>query len=105
MFCFRNLQPIVSSYSNASDKVTLHKEVCLGFGNSLPVSPLKKVEAGKKIMEEICRKFSKVHSKDELIVNLVQLLKDGERSVFLLLKLKLRLAAVGIYSASFNCLN
>ncbi|KAI8442061.1 hypothetical protein MSG28_005700 [Choristoneura fumiferana] len=68
----------VQSYTNATDNLTSWNEPCLGFSNSLPEKPLKKAEAGKASLKEICSKYPKVGSKDKLIEELIGLLKSKE---------------------------
>lgn len=48
----------------------------LAFGNSPPPKTLEKVKAGRKQFEEI---VSRNLTKDELVDNLMQLLRNGER--------------------------
>ncbi|KOB69948.1 putative transport and golgi organization 2 [Operophtera brumata] len=72
-------EPSIYTYSNTSNELTPHKEIYLGFGNSLPDIPLKKVEAGKEQMHEICRRLNNIEDKAALVENLIQLLKDDER--------------------------
>ncbi|RVE54023.1 hypothetical protein evm_001426 [Chilo suppressalis] len=73
------LNPKVSTYSNITDKLIVHKESYLGFGNCLPENPLKKVSYGKNQLEDICSRLNKIDQKKELIDELLMLLKTGDR--------------------------
>ncbi|KAL0867865.1 hypothetical protein ABMA27_008555 [Loxostege sticticalis] len=71
--------PSVQSYSNASNSLSKHNDACLGFGNSLPDQPLRKVEAGRQKLEEICSKYNKIEQKEQLVNELLMsLLKSKE---------------------------
>lgn len=48
---------------------------CLGFGNSPIETPYKKVENGCKRFQEVIDKYNNTKYKDELIKQLVDLLK------------------------------
>jgi hypothetical protein len=74
--------PKIWSYSNASGNLTIHGDKYLGFGNCLPNEPLKKVEAGKISLEEICKQNNKIELKDQLIEQLLMLLKSEERYIW-----------------------
>ncbi|XP_026727746.1 transport and Golgi organization protein 2 isoform X2 [Trichoplusia ni] len=75
----RSSGPSIFSYSNANDQLLPHKDTYLGFGNSLPESPLKKVEAGRSKLMEICTEYKKIKMQRELIEKLIELLKSDER--------------------------
>ncbi|XP_032526571.2 transport and Golgi organization protein 2 isoform X1 [Danaus plexippus] len=74
-------EPTVNSYTNVTDKIEQWTETYLGFGNSLPDKPLKKVEAGKEQLKNICHKYSKITDKAELIEELTRLLKNTESNL------------------------
>lgn len=76
---FKSAGPTISSYSNATDDLTIHKEAYLGFGNSLPETPLKKVDAGKAKLMQILNTFNKVSMQEELLEKLIELLKSEEK--------------------------
>lgn len=69
----------VKTYSNASSKTDTWTDTYLGFGNHLPDNPLTKVKSGKDMMRDICTKLNKVSEKDQLIAELVKLLKNEEK--------------------------
>ncbi|CAH0595116.1 unnamed protein product [Chrysodeixis includens] len=69
----------ISSYNNAKDELLSHKDIYLGFGNSLPESPLKKVEAGRNKLMEICAEHKKIKTQRQLVEKLIELLKSEER--------------------------
>ena len=62
-----------------SDEITTHKEAFVGFGNSLPDNPLKKVDAGKNKLMQIINLFNKVDMQEELVEKLIELLKSDEK--------------------------
>lgn len=72
----------MQSYSNATDNLTSWNEPYLGFSNSLPEKPLKKAEAGKDSLKDICSRYPKVASKDKLVEELIGLLKSKQVYVF-----------------------
>ncbi|XP_045771289.1 transport and Golgi organization protein 2 isoform X1 [Maniola jurtina] len=74
-----NLTPKIKTYSNATDEVNQWTDTYLGFSNSLPNRPLKKVEAGKKYLKDICSRLNKTKDKSQLIDELIYLLKNNER--------------------------
>ncbi|XP_021189495.3 transport and Golgi organization protein 2 isoform X1 [Helicoverpa armigera] len=75
---FRQGGPLISSYNNANDELAEHKDIYVGFGNSLPEKPLKKVEAGRNKLKEIITTFNKVCMQQELVDKLIELLKWEE---------------------------
>ncbi|KAJ8712749.1 hypothetical protein PYW08_008053 [Mythimna loreyi] len=76
---FRSAGPTITSYSNANDELNTHKEAYVGFGNSLPEEPLKKVDAGRIKLMQILTTFNKVSMQEELLEKLIELLKSDER--------------------------
>lgn len=81
---FSNLSTSIHTYSNETNLLTSHTDTYLGFGNSLPGIPLKKVVAGRSKLEEICHRLNKVHMKQALVNELINLLKSQERCILLL---------------------
>ncbi|XP_045503372.1 transport and Golgi organization protein 2 isoform X1 [Colias croceus] len=75
----RNNEPLIQTYNNATNKLEKYNEACVGFSNSLPNNPLKKVEEGKKKMKDICEDHKKLENKAMLIEKLIDLLKWEER--------------------------
>ncbi|XP_026754947.2 transport and Golgi organization protein 2 [Galleria mellonella] len=71
--------PLIQAYNNSTCTLTEHRSKCEGFGNCLPRTPLKKVEGGKNVMQEICNKFNKLTMKDELVNELIKFLKSDQR--------------------------
>lgn len=76
---FRDSTPVVKAYCNVENSLIRYKEGCEGFGNSQPIKPLTKVEAGKEKFEQICNRFNKIDQKDNLVEALLSLLKSDER--------------------------
>lgn len=76
---FGNTTPVINSFTNVTNKITTHTDPCLGFGNSLPDMPLKKVEAGLTKMHNICKGLNKISMKSKLLEELTALLKCNER--------------------------
>nr|XP_034827636.1 transport and Golgi organization protein 2 isoform X2 [Maniola hyperantus] len=74
-----NLTAKIKTYSNATDEINEWTDTYLGFSNSLPDRPLKKVEAGKKYLKDICSRLNKTKDKSQLIDELICLLKNKER--------------------------
>ncbi|XP_045503373.1 transport and Golgi organization protein 2 isoform X2 [Colias croceus] len=74
-----NNEPLIQTYNNATNKLEKYNEACVGFSNSLPNNPLKKVEEGKKKMKDICEDHKKLENKAMLIEKLIDLLKWEER--------------------------
>ncbi|XP_028040032.1 transport and Golgi organization protein 2 isoform X2 [Bombyx mandarina] len=76
---FGNTTPVINSFTNVTNSITTHTDPCLGFGNSLPDMPLKKVEAGLTKMHDICKGLNKISMKSKLLEELTALLKCNER--------------------------
>ncbi|XP_030024479.2 transport and Golgi organization protein 2 [Manduca sexta] len=74
-----NSTPTIQAYNNVTDEIIAYTDTCVGFGNSLPQNPLKKVEAGKQMLQHICTKYKKVTMKKAFIEELFHLLKSEER--------------------------
>ncbi|XP_039752192.1 transport and Golgi organization protein 2 isoform X4 [Pararge aegeria] len=72
--------PKIKTYSNATDNIYQWPDTYLGFSNSLPDKPLKKVEAGKNYLTDICGRLNKIMDKSQLIDELTCLLKNKERA-------------------------
>ncbi|KAJ2940177.1 hypothetical protein O0L34_g11741 [Tuta absoluta] len=72
-------KPTVLTYNNLNGDVKSCDETEFGISNSLPDTPLKKVEAGKDKMKEICRQYAKIEEKAALVDKLVELLKSREQ--------------------------
>ncbi|XP_039752190.1 transport and Golgi organization protein 2 isoform X2 [Pararge aegeria] len=70
--------PKIKTYSNATDNIYQWPDTYLGFSNSLPDKPLKKVEAGKNYLTDICGRLNKIMDKSQLIDELTCLLKNKE---------------------------
>lgn len=70
--------PKVYAYNNVSNDLTSYTDSILAFGNSLPDRPLKKVEAGKKLLKETFERHKKIDRKKELIDEFLKLLKSEE---------------------------
>lgn len=65
--------------SNVSTECKLWPEnISLGFGNSPPSVPLEKVKAGREKFDDLLKKRS---SKEVLVKDLMQLLKDKKKFV------------------------
>lgn len=75
------MKPIIETYSNANNEINQWLDTYLGFSNSLPDRPLKKVEAGKHYLKDICSRLNKTKDKLQLIDELICLLKKKERFV------------------------
>ncbi|CAG9791559.1 unnamed protein product [Diatraea saccharalis] len=69
----------ITTYSNTSDKLAIHTQKYLGFGNCLPENPLCKVENGKSKLHDICSRLNKIDQKKELVEELLSLLRSEER--------------------------
>ncbi|CAH0713597.1 unnamed protein product, partial [Brenthis ino] len=78
---FSNSIPIIKTYNNATDTLSQWSDQYIGFGNSLPEKPLKKVENGKKLLKDICSKFNKINTKEQLVEELIKLLKNECRNL------------------------
>lgn len=81
LFCsfFSEQNKIISSHNIPR---MYHKFVgnqCLGFGNSPIETPYKKVQKGCERFEEVVKKFNSTERKDELVKELVALLKWDEK--------------------------
>ncbi|XP_050353406.1 transport and Golgi organization protein 2 [Nymphalis io] len=73
--------PEVKTYTNATDEIVHWSDTYLGFGNSLPDKPLKKVQNGIKLLKKICTKLNKINNKTELLAELIGLLKNQDRNL------------------------
>ncbi|XP_038213220.1 transport and Golgi organization protein 2 [Zerene cesonia] len=76
---FRNTKPMIQSYNNATNELEKWDEACVGFSNSLPNKPLKKVDEGKRKMKEICEDHKQLKNKKMLVEKLIDLLKWEEK--------------------------
>ncbi|XP_046963931.1 transport and Golgi organization protein 2 isoform X3 [Vanessa cardui] len=77
----RNSLPEVNTYTNATNEISTWSDTYLGFGNSLPDKPLKKVQNGKNLLKNICTKLNKINTKPELLNELISLLKNQESNL------------------------
>ncbi|XP_042878340.1 transport and Golgi organization 2 homolog [Penaeus japonicus] len=69
-------------YLNSSKNVPQVLETgVLGFGNSVVEKPFKKVQKGKRKMEEVVRSFGTKDSEQQLIHELFQMMKDREMNI------------------------
>lgn len=73
------MTPSIHTYNNVTNELKRCTESYLGFGNSLPHEPLKKVVAGKHKLQDVCDRFNKVTMKEKLIEELIKFLKSDER--------------------------
>ncbi|XP_049879574.1 transport and Golgi organization protein 2 isoform X2 [Pectinophora gossypiella] len=71
--------PTIKTYCNATDKLSSWEEASLGFSNSYPETPLKKADAGKMKLKDICTRLNKVSDKEQLTHELIEFLKSKER--------------------------
>ncbi|XP_046963929.1 transport and Golgi organization protein 2 isoform X1 [Vanessa cardui] len=76
-----NSLPEVNTYTNATNEISTWSDTYLGFGNSLPDKPLKKVQNGKNLLKNICTKLNKINTKPELLNELISLLKNQESNL------------------------
>ncbi|XP_023946007.2 transport and Golgi organization protein 2 [Bicyclus anynana] len=75
---FGNSTPKIETYNNATDELNEWSDTYLGFSNSLPNKPLKKVEAGKNKLKSICSRLNKIKDRSQLIDELLHLLQNKE---------------------------
>ncbi|XP_041972503.1 transport and Golgi organization protein 2 [Aricia agestis] len=75
---FRNSCPIIQTYNNETNEWNVWSDEILGFSNSVPVNPLKKVDYGKSLLKQICQKHKKENTKKYLIEELLGLLQNKE---------------------------
>ncbi|CAG5047656.1 unnamed protein product [Parnassius apollo] len=73
--------PVIHTYSNATNELKVWNDRYMGFGNCLPDTPLKKVQAGKSKLQEICNKYNKINDREKLIEELICVLKSEERNL------------------------
>ncbi|CAG9104969.1 unnamed protein product [Plutella xylostella] len=76
---FSKPEPMIQAFNNVTNNLETCNSTYLGFGNSLPDVPLKKVEAGKERLRNICPRLCKISKKDELIDELITLLRWDQR--------------------------
>ncbi|XP_063388848.1 transport and Golgi organization protein 2 isoform X1 [Cydia fagiglandana] len=68
----------VNTYTNSTNQLQTWENTCLGFSNSLPDKPLTKAVAGRRALSDICSRLNKVAQKQQLIEELLTLLKSKE---------------------------
>ncbi|KPI98820.1 Uncharacterized protein C22orf25-like [Papilio xuthus] len=78
---FGNPVPIVQTYNNGNNELKQWHDQYLGFSNSLPDQPLTKVVAGKCKLQDACNKYKKINDKDQLIEELINVLKSEESNL------------------------
>ncbi|XP_053617788.1 transport and Golgi organization protein 2 [Plodia interpunctella] len=76
---FGNDYTKVHSYTKNTDNLEEHSEKYLGFGNSAPATPFKKVQAGRQRMQGVCQRLNKIHMKEQLVNELIELLRWEEK--------------------------
>ncbi|XP_048006840.1 transport and Golgi organization protein 2-like isoform X1 [Leguminivora glycinivorella] len=69
----------VNTYTNSTNELRTWEETCQGFSNSLPEKPLSKAVAGRSALYDICSRLNKVSMKQQLIEELLTLLKSKEQ--------------------------
>ncbi|XP_061722730.1 transport and Golgi organization protein 2 isoform X2 [Cydia pomonella] len=69
----------VNTYTNSTNQLHTWEYTCLGFSNSLPEKPLTKAVAGKRALYDICSRLNKVAQKQQLVEELLTLLKSKEQ--------------------------
>lgn len=68
--------------------VELNGAQVLGFGNTSPTQPLTKVKNGCELFKSVVEKYGQIEDKQELINEILLLLKNDTKSVNFILNLK-----------------